>query len=71
MISIQTTLELILECILSDCNGINQAQLKQPWSFYSVYHTNSPFGLLLLWTACICVSHDNYYVILILFFPIV
>jgi len=45
----------ILECMLSDCNWVNQAQLKQPWSFYSVYHTILPFGILLLWTAC-----DNY-----------
>ena len=25
----------ILECILSDCNWVNQAQLKQSWSLYS------------------------------------
>jgi len=26
----------ILECMLSNCNWVNQAHLKQPWSFYSV-----------------------------------
>jgi len=48
MILIQTTLELhmqntILEfdCVLSDCNWVNQAQLKQPWSFYSIYACRS------------------------------
>jgi len=26
----------ILECMLSNCKWVNQGQLKQPWSFYSV-----------------------------------
>jgi len=28
--------------MLSDCNRVNQAQLKQPWSFYIVHHTITP-----------------------------
>ena len=40
MISIQPTLELhrtlVLECTLSNCNWVNRAHLKQPWSIYSV-----------------------------------
>jgi len=29
---------LVLICILSNCNWGNQAQLKQPWSFFSGIH---------------------------------
>jgi len=31
----RTAWDSILECMLSECNWVNQAQLKQPWSFYS------------------------------------
>jgi len=32
----QAAWESILGCMLSKRNWVNQAQLKQPWSFYSV-----------------------------------